>query len=252
MAMTPRRILALIVVLAALALVVTARVPLDRGDNLTVALSAMYLAGLQSLVLLGAWIVALTSLGTRRDRAGGMLGVGLYALTMGVAFVPTEPLLYLSLLGAEALMLGAGLTAAGVLCLAGARTGVALGLAVLASALALAPLVAAISLMLPPPLWLFLAGVGATLLLVGLVWVLLRRWPLVKGPLILAAAADAFTLMVVLLATLVLRIGSAPSLSGYPSMVNGALALHGYPLVVMGIAISLVILDVSAHGLTMR
>src|ERR671935_367456 len=113
------------------------------------------------------------------------------------------------------------LALAGVLCLAGARTGVALGLAVLASGLALEPLVAAISLMLPPPLWLFLAGVGATLLLVGLVWVLLRRWPLVKGPLILAAAGDAFTLMVVLLATLVLRIGSAPSLSGYPSMVNG-------------------------------
>jgi hypothetical protein len=101
---------------------------------------------------------------------------------MGVAFVPTGPLLYLSLLGAEALTLGAGLTAAGVLCLAGARTGVALGLAVLASALALVPLVAAISLMLPPPLWLVLTGVGAALLLVGLVWVLLRRWPLVKGP----------------------------------------------------------------------
>jgi hypothetical protein len=91
MAMARRRILALIVVLAALVLVVTARVALDRGDSLTVALSAMYLAGLQSLVLLGAWIVALTSLGTRRDRAGGMLGVGLYALTMGVAFLPTEP-----------------------------------------------------------------------------------------------------------------------------------------------------------------
>src|SRR5918912_1480043 len=109
---TRRRILALIVVLAALALVVTERVPLDRGDSLTVALSAMYLAGLQSLVLLGAWIVALSSLGARRDRAGGMLGVGLYALTMGMAFGPTEPLSYLSLIGAEALMLGAGLTAA--------------------------------------------------------------------------------------------------------------------------------------------
>jgi hypothetical protein len=77
MAMTRRRILALIVVPAALALVVTARVPLDLGDTLTVALRAMYLAGLLSLVLLGAWIVALTSLGTRRDRAGGMLGIGL-------------------------------------------------------------------------------------------------------------------------------------------------------------------------------
>jgi hypothetical protein len=86
----------------------------------------------------------------------------------------------------------------------------------------------------------------------GLVWVLLRRWSLVKGPFILAAAGGAFTFMVVLLATLVLRIASAPSLSGYPSVVSGALALHGYPLVVMGIAISLVILDVGAHGLTMR
>ena len=48
--------------------------------------------------------------------------------------------------------------------------------------------------------------------------------------------------MDVLLATLVLRIGSAPSVSGYPGVVSGALALYGYPLVVMGIAISLVIL----------
>jgi hypothetical protein len=134
MAMTRRRILALIIVLAALALVVTARVPLDRGDSLTVALNGMYLTGLQSLVLLGAWIVALASLGARRDRAACMLGAGVYALTMGVAFVPTEPLLYLSHLGAEALMLGAGLTAAGVLCLAGARPKVALCLAALAPA----------------------------------------------------------------------------------------------------------------------
>ena len=66
--MTRRRILALIVVLAALALVVTARVPFDRGDSLTVALSAMYLAGLQALVLLGAWIVALRPVPASRRR----------------------------------------------------------------------------------------------------------------------------------------------------------------------------------------
>jgi hypothetical protein len=35
-------------------------------------------------------------------------------------------------------------------------------------------------------------------------------------------------------------------------MVSGALALHGYPLVVLSITVSLVILDVGAHGLTMR
>ena len=201
------------------------------------------LYALEPVVVLVGGIAAAVYVARRRDNARGGLGVGLYALIIGTTFITVFPLwlpedntiLGTALVGGLLAMVGTALAIASALALVGWPTVTAQTLGWLCGVVAfLAALPGGmIGTAVLPNL-----HVIVLLLVVAAVGLLTRhQGQMIRQPLLLSAAATILTILV-----LVVR-GPGDWASG-----SDTVKLSSFPLILMGIAISLAILQVTAHG----
>jgi hypothetical protein len=194
------------------------------------------------LVLVGG-IAASVYLARRRDNARGVLGVGLYSLIIGTIFVTVfsrwlsedDIILDTAFLGALLAMVGTALAIASGLTLRGRPTATAQTVGWLCSVVAFLA-VGAGGINVPTPL--VRPQFIVLLLVVATVGLLTRhRGQMLRQPLLLSAAATILTIL-----DLVVR-GPGDWASG-----SDTVQLSSFPLIVMGIALSLAILQVTAPG----
>ena len=198
---------------------------------------------LEPFVVLVGGIVASVYLGRRRDNARGVLGVGLYSLISGITFVTVfarwlsedDIILDTAFVGALLAMVGTALAIASALTLIGRPTPMAQTVGWLCGVVAFLA-VGAGGINVPVPL--VRPQVIVLLLVVAAVGLLTRhRGQMILQPLLLSAAATILTILI-----LVAR-GPGDWASG-----SDTVKLYSFPLIVMGIAISLAILQVTAPG----
>ena len=206
-------------------------------------------------MLLGG-IVASVYLARRRDNARGALGVGLYSLIVGTTFVTVFSLwlseddivLDTAFVGGLLAMVGTALSIASALTLIGRPTATAQTVGWLSGVVAF---LAAMPRFMPGVV--FLAGgpggmIGPAVLPNLYVIVLLlvaaavglltrRRGQMILQPLLLSAGGTILTIL-----DLVVR-GPGDWASG-----SDTVKLYSFPMIVMGVAISLAILQVTAPG----
>jgi hypothetical protein len=232
-------LLALVVLVTLAATAVSAIVHRDLSHTNDFIL----LYALEPFVVLVGGIAASVYVARRRDNARGGLGVGLYALIIGTTFVTVFPLwlpqdntiLGTVLIGGLLAMVGTALAIASALALVGwpTVTGQTVGwLSGVFAFLAAMPggMIGPVVLLRPPVIVL--------LLVVAAVGLLMRhRRQMIRQPLLLSAAAAILTILV-----LVVR---GP---GDWASASNTVKLYSFPLIVMGIAISLAILQMTAPG----
>src|SRR5919202_4287309 len=205
-------------------------------------------------VLVGG-IAASVYLARRRDNARGVLGVGLYSLIIGTTFITVfsfwlpedDIILATAFVGAVLTMVGTALAIASALTLRGRPTAMAQTVGWLSGVVAF---LAALPRVVPGVVAFLATSPGGMigpvvlphlhvivlLLVVAAVGLLTRhRGRMIRQPLLLSAAATILTILV-----LVVR-GPGDWASG-----SDTLKLYSFPLIVMGIAISLAILQVTA------
>ena len=172
-----------------------------------------------------------------------MLGVGLYSLIIGTSFITVFPLwlpeddiiLATAFVGAVLTMVGTALAIASALTLRGRPTAMAQTVGWLSGVVAFLA-VGAGGINVPVPL--MRPQFIVLLLVVAAVGLLTRhRGQMIRQPLLLSAAATILTILV-----LVVR---GP---GDWASRSDTVKLSSFPLIVMGIAISLAILQVTAPG----
>jgi hypothetical protein len=193
-------------------------------------------------VLVGG-IAASVYLAMRRDNARGVLGIGLYSLIVGTTFVTVFPLwlpedntiLGTALGGALLAMVSTALAIASELALVGWPTVTAQTVGWLSGVVAfLAAMpggMIGLAVLLHPHVIVLLLVVAAVGLLTR------HRGQMIRQPLVLSTAGTIFTILV-----LVVR---GP---GDWASASDTVKLYSFPLIVMGIAISLAILQVTAPG----
>jgi hypothetical protein len=212
---------------------------------------------LEPFVVLVGGIVAAVYLARRRDNARGVLGVGLYSLIIGTTFITVfsfwlsedDMVLETAFVGGLLAMVGTALAIASALTLSGRPIATAWTMGWLCG------LVAFLAVMprVMPGLVAFLAAspggmigpavlpnlyVIVLLLVVAAVGLLTRhRGQMILQPLLLSTGGTILSILV-----LVLR-GPGDWASG-----SDTVRLYSFPLIVMGIAISLTILQVTAPG----
>ena len=215
------------------------------------------LNGLGPFVVLVGGIAASVYLARRRDNARGVLGVGLYALIIGTTFVTVfslwlpedDIILDTAFVGALLAMVGTALAIASAQTLSGRPTATAQTVGWLSGVVAFLAVMPRVM----PGLVAFLAtspsgSIGLAvlpnlhvivlLLVVAAVGLLTRhRGRMILQPLLLSAGGTILTILV-----LVVR-GPGDWASG-----SDTVKLYSFPLIVMGIAISLAILQVTAPG----
>ncbi len=268
--------LAGMVTLAVLALLWAAGRPHDyQQTDLPEVGRGLTLLAVEVLASLVTGFLALAALGPRPN-AAGLLAVGLYLFGGGLVLIPVAggdvPLQAML-----AILLGAGVTGASALRLAGvprwaaALFGIVAGLLVLGATLAVlrgplpgthigiappqaateageAPPTPALGLSaqlgLSFPLWLQSCGVLVLwLLFLNLIRVLVARFQRMTTPLLLAGLSVALTGAIFLL--------RGPG-EWAPRPHAPSTTLYGVPLLLIMLAISLAILDLTAHGIPFR
>jgi hypothetical protein len=241
--------------LAALALVVLAMLAVtavatgihpdlsQTNDFMHFMLLGMLLATFGPFVVLVGGIAASVYLARRRDNARGMLGVGLYSLIMGTTFVTVfahwlsedDIILDTAFVGALLAMVGTALAIASALTLRGRRTATACAVGWLCGVVAFLA-VGAGGINVPVPL--MRPQFIVLLLVVAAVGLLTRhQGQMLLRPLLLSAGGTILTIL-----DLLVR-GPGDWASG-----SDTVKLSSFPLIVMGIAISVAILQVTAPG----
>ena len=201
------------------------------------------LYALEPFIVLVGGIAGSVYVAMRRDNARGVLGIGLYSLIIGSTFVTVFPLwlpedntiLGTALVGGLLAMVGTALTIASALALVGWPTAMAQTVGWLSGVVAF---LAAMPGGMIGPAVLVRPPVIVLLLVVAAVGLLTRhQGQMIRQPLLLSAAATILTILV-----LVVR---GP---GDWASASDTVKLYSFPVIVMGSAISLAILQVSAPG----
>jgi hypothetical protein len=201
-------------------------------------------------------IVASVYLARRRDNARGVLGVGLYSLIIGTIFITVfsfwlpedDIILATAFLGALLAMVGTALAIASALTVRGRPTAMSQTVGwlcgVVAFLAAMPRFMPGVVLLAGNPGGMIGTAVLPNLHVIVLVLVVAavglhtrHRGQMLLQPLLLSAAATILTILV-----LVAR-GPGDWASG-----SDTLKLYSFPLIVMGIAISLAIVQVTAPG----
>ena len=203
----------------------------------------LLLGTLGPVVVLVCGIAASVYLARRRDNARGMLGVGLYSLIMGTTFVTVfahwlsedDIILDTAFVGALLAMVGTALAIASALTLSGQPTATVQTVGWLCGVVAFLA-VGAGGINVPVPL--VRPQFIVLLLVVAAVGLLTcHRGQMLLQPLLLSAGGTILTIL-----DLVVR-GPGDWASG-----SDTVKLSSFPLIVMGIAISVAILQVTAPG----
>jgi hypothetical protein len=234
--------------LAALALVVLAMLAVSAvatgvHRDLSRPNDFALLGGLEPFVVLVGGIAATVYLARRRDNARGVLGVGLYSLISGTAFVTVfsfwlstdDIILDTAFVGALLAMVGTALAIASALTLRERPTATAQTVGWLCGVVAFLA-VGAGGINVPAPL--VRPQFIVLLLVVAAVGLLTRhRCQMLLQPLLLSAGGTILTIL-----GLFVR-GPGDWASG-----SDTVNLFSFPLIVMGIAISLAIVQLTALG----
>jgi len=233
--MVMRRVaLGLVAVLAATVSLISAAMPQHHPN------AYFILFTLEPLVVLVGGLGAVLLLLRRPAWAPGMLGGGLYALPVGVAFVTVFPLwlpqddtiLGAAFVGGLLMLAGTVLALAGALILAGRRATIAIGTGVAAGLLAFVGALAGGAIggatVLRPQV--------IVLVFVVLAVALIARRAMLR-PILSAAVGAALTSAVLLL--------RGP---GDWASASTTVKLYSFPVILMGLAISAMIVDLLQHG----
>ena len=231
-----RLALAVVVVLAVVASAVAART--HAGPSQTNAFYSLF--DLELLLVPVAGLAALAVLGRRPSRAPGLVGAGLSALALGVAFLTVFPIwlpsdntiLGTALLGGLLAMAGTGMALSGATVLGGrtVRSGLGVGLATGAVAF----LLNTASGMVAPLAALHLPVILALAVLVGVLLLARPRLDALAAPCLLAALGAALTVGLLL--------ARGP---GDWATASDTVRLYGFPEIVLVVAAGLTTIDLS-------